>query len=92
MKKSIQVIIWAVIILAVGVVSYYLFFENSETSNVSETSNMNDDLEIINQECLDQGGQVVERDPATFPKEACPEGTEFLGEITDLRCLCVCCK
>lgn len=93
MTKPIQITIWVVIILAVGVIAYFLIVDNSETSSTNDDLEITyDDLEITYQECLDQGGEVVIHDSEVLPREGCPAGTEFLGKITDVKCFCSCCK
>lgn len=44
---------------------------------------------ITSQKCQELGGQVVEIDTE---KEYCPSGQEFLGMVTDVNCICGCCK
>ena len=84
MTKPVKIIIWILVIVVIGGIAYYVLRPRSSEPTAIR--------EIVNQECLNQGGQVVERETSMPPEQACPEGTEFVGRITDLRCFCVCCK
>lgn len=47
------------------------------------------DNSVSMDECTSLGGYSHISEEFTY---GCPEGEEFLGEITDVRCVCSCCK
>jgi len=80
MTKRTKIAIWIIIIIVAALVCFFIvYYPRNQTK-------------ITYKECIEQGGEIAERDSDTIPSLACDSGQQFLGDVVDVRCLCVCCK
>lgn len=50
-----------------------------------------EEIYILSEECRINGGEVTNIHPERGETD-CPDGKQNLGHVSDLNCICLCCK